>query len=143
MGDNGGPRLVSDETVRWARARYDDYVAGNVEEEVMCGEMTTIYRGLPVEKIESAAWQFFKQHVAANIFADMRQLTQELAQSGCVLWAISSSNEWVIRAGLLDFPFPTNNILAARVKVKDGKATDELIRVPTGPAKVMVNEMAH
>src|SRR5712671_6266212 len=135
MGDKDGRRLVSEETVRWARTRYDEYLAGNVEEDVMCGEMTTMYVGLPVALIESAALQFFSQHVAANIFADMRELTRELAGSGCDLWAISSSNEWVIRAGLRDFPFSASNILAATVTVKDGKATDQLIRVPTGPAK--------
>src|SRR5437763_338433 len=83
MGDNGGPRLVSEETIRWAKARYGDYLVGKVEEEVMCGEMTAMYRGLRVEKIEAAALQFFNQHVAANVFADMRELTRELALSGC------------------------------------------------------------
>jgi phosphoserine phosphatase len=135
MGESGGRRLVSEETARWARERYAGYSDGNVAEDVMCGEMTTMYNGVRVGEIESAALQFFKEHVAANIFLDMRELTRELARSGCRLWAISSTNEWVIRAGLRDFPFPAENILAAAVTVRDGVASDELIRVPTGPGK--------
>jgi phosphoserine phosphatase len=135
MGDNGGQRLVSEDTARWARSRYDSYSAGEVAEDAMCGEMTTMYSGLRVTEIESAALQFMNEHVAPNIFTDMRQLTHELAKSGCELWAISSTNEWVIRAGLRTFPFHRSNILAAAVTVKDVIASDQLIRVPTGQGK--------
>ena len=36
--------MVPDEIVRWARVRYDDYVAGKVSEDDMCAEMVTINR---------------------------------------------------------------------------------------------------
>ena len=135
MGDNQGTRIVSEKVADWARGRYADYVAGRVDEETMCGEMTSMYGGLRVSELESAAEQFFNKNVAGNIFAEMRTLTHELAAQGCQLWAISSSNEWVICAGLRDFPFPASNILAATVVVEDGAATHNLIRVPTGPTK--------
>ena len=38
--------LVSDDVVRWAWARYADYLAGKVSEDDMCAEMVTINRGL-------------------------------------------------------------------------------------------------
>ena len=38
--------LVSDDVVRWARARYAEYLAGKVSEDDMCAEMVTINRGL-------------------------------------------------------------------------------------------------
>ena len=38
--------MVSDEIVRWARARYVDYRAGKVSEDEMCGEMVTLHQGL-------------------------------------------------------------------------------------------------
>src|SRR6202140_5336845 len=38
--------VVSDEVVRWARARYADYRAGKVSEDAMCGEMVTLHQGL-------------------------------------------------------------------------------------------------
>ena len=135
MGDNQGTGIVSEKIAGWARSRYADYVAGMVDEEIMCGEMTSMYGGLRVSEIELAAEQFFNAKIAGNIFAEMRMLTHELAAQGCQLWAISSSNEWVIHAGLRDFPFPSSNILTATVVVEDGTATDSLIRVPTGPTK--------
>src|ERR1700693_5433784 len=39
--------LVSEETARWARARYAAYLAGNVSEDDMCADMVTMNRGLP------------------------------------------------------------------------------------------------
>ena len=41
-----GRGLVSDDIVRWAWARYADYLAGKVSEDDMCGEMVTLNRGL-------------------------------------------------------------------------------------------------
>ena len=40
-------RLVPAEIARWARSRYADYKAGQVAEEVMCGEMVTMHRTRP------------------------------------------------------------------------------------------------
>ncbi len=135
LGDNGGERIVSEDVTRWARARYADYLAGHVDEDVMCGEMATMYRGLRVMEIEAFAKRFIKENVCRNIFPDMRELTRQLSVVGCELWAVSSTNEWVIRAGLHDFPFPGGNILTAAVTVNDGVASGDLIRVPTGPTK--------
>jgi len=47
--------LVSDDVVRWARVRYDEYLAGKVSEDDMCAEMVTINRGLPVADVMRAA----------------------------------------------------------------------------------------
>jgi len=38
--------VVSDEVVRWARARYAEYKEGRVSEDEMCGEMVQLHRGL-------------------------------------------------------------------------------------------------
>ena len=135
LGDRGGDRIVSQKTVEWARARYDDYRAGKVDEEGMCGEMTTMYQGIPLNKLESAAKKFFTNNVERNYFAEMRELVIKLAAEGCELWAVSSTNEWVIRAGLHDLPIPATNILAAKVEIDNGIASGKLIRVPTGPTK--------
>ncbi len=51
--------LVSDDVVRWARARYEDYLVGTVSEDDMCAEMVTINRGLPVADVMHAAEEFF------------------------------------------------------------------------------------
>jgi phosphoserine phosphatase len=65
----------------------------------------------------------------------MRELVRRLHESGCEIWAVSSSNEWVIRAAMKYFGIPADRILAAKVAIEGGMATDRLIRVPSGPGK--------
>lgn len=128
--------LVSCEIVRWARPRYADYRAGKVAEDVMCGEMVTMHRGLREEIVEQAADKYFALGIAANIFPEMRKLVHRLRDSGCDVWAVSSSNQWIIRSAMRYFGIPQNRILAAEVAVENGVITDQLLRVPSGPGKV-------
>ncbi|HKT90290.1 MAG TPA: haloacid dehalogenase-like hydrolase, partial [Candidatus Sulfotelmatobacter sp.] len=58
-----------------------------------------------------------------------------LHENGCEVWAVSSSNEWVIRAGMEQFGITPDRILAATVAVENGIVTDRLLRVPSGPGK--------
>src|SRR6201995_2938654 len=51
--------LVSDEIVRWGRARYTEYRAGKVAEDVMCGEMVTMHHGLREEVVQQACDVYF------------------------------------------------------------------------------------
>ena len=127
--------LVSDEIARWARPRYADYKAGKVAEEVMCGEMVTMHRGLNETSLQAAAVRFFDQYFVNDIIPEMRGLVRRLLEAGCDIWAVSSTNEWVIRAAMRHFGIPENRILAAAVEVEAGKITDRLIRVPSGPGK--------
>ena len=127
--------LVSDQIVQWARQRYSDYKAGQVAEDVMCGEMVTMHRGLQEEVVQQACDAYFAQAIAPNIFPEMRELVQSLRKSGCDVWAVSSSNQWIIRSGMRSFGIPQNRILAAEVAVENGIITDRLIRVPSGPGK--------
>jgi phosphoserine phosphatase len=127
--------LVSEEIVRWARQRYADYKAGKVAEDVMCGEMVTMHRGMQEEVVQQACDSYFPQAIAPNIFPEMRELVQRLGASGCDVWAVSSSNQWIIRSGMRSFGIPQNRILAAEVAVENGGITDRLIRVPSGPGK--------
>ena len=127
--------LVSDEIVRWARQRYADYKAGQVAEDVMCGEMVTMHRGLQEQVVQQACDAYFVQSIALNIFTEMRELVQRLRGSRCDVWAVSSSNQWIIRSGMRSFGIPQNRILAAQVAVENGTITDCLIRVPSGPGK--------
>ena len=128
--------LVSDEIARWARPRYADYRAGNVPEEVMCGEMVTMHHGLRDEFIQQAADKYFALEMEADIFPEMRELVRRLRAAGCDVWAVSSSCQWIIRSGMRAFGIPQNRILAAEVFVENGVITDRLVRVPSGPGKV-------
>jgi phosphoserine phosphatase len=127
--------LVSSETVRWARARYADYMAGKVSEDDMCAEMVTMNRGLPEAAVEAAAVPFYEEIIASGIFPDMKALVLELRILGCDVWAVSSTSEWVIRAGMKHFGIPPDRVLAASVAAEDGRITDKVIRVPSGKGK--------
>jgi len=127
--------MVSEEIEQWARARYADYKAGNVGEEVMCGEMVTIYRGLREEVVQRATDEYFALAIAPGIFPEMRELVKRLRADGTDVWAVSSSNQWIIRSSMRHFGIPQNRILAAETAVENGVVADRLIRVPSGPGK--------
>jgi phosphoserine phosphatase len=127
--------LVSDDVVRWARARYEEYLAGKVSEDDMCAEMVTINRGLPVTDVMGAAGEFFEAKMLGGFFPEMRDLVSRLHDIGSEIWAVSSTSEWVIQAGMKHFGIPASRILAAAVAVEDGKVTDKVIRVPSGKGK--------
>jgi len=127
--------LVSDEIIHWARPRYAEYRAGRVSEEVMCGEMVIMHRGMSQADVQEAARTFFEEKFAANIFPELRHLVARLREQGCDVWAVSSTNEWVIRAAMPHFGLPEEKVLAASVEVTNGVITDRLVRVPSGPGK--------
>jgi phosphoserine phosphatase len=127
--------LVSEEVRRWARPRYADYRAGKVPEEAMCGEMVTMHHGLSEQVVQQAADTYFAQEVVAHIFPEMQELMKRLRASRCDVWAVSSTNLWVIRAAMRYFDFSQDRILAAEASVVNGTITDRLIRVPSGPSK--------
>jgi len=127
--------LVSKEVAAWARARYADYKAGKVPEDVMCGEMVTMHRGLREEIVQQACDKYFPQAIGPNIFSEMQELVRRLRQSGCDVWAVSSSNQWIIRSGMREFGIPQDHILAAEAAVENGIVADRLVRIPSGPGK--------
>jgi len=127
--------VVSDEIVRWARARHAEYKKGNVSEDDMCGEMVTLHRGLRVEEILRLSAEFFAEHFIQHIFTEMRQLIRELQSSGCDVWAVSSTNQWTIQAAMRHFGIGEDKILAALSKVENGIITDQLVRIPSGIGK--------
>jgi phosphoserine phosphatase len=65
----------------------------------------------------------------------MRELVGRLQENGCEIWAVSSSNEWVIRAGMKHFGIPESRILAATGGTRWPIVTNRLIRVPSGTGK--------
>ena len=117
------------------RERYAAYKRGEVDETTMCGEMVTMHKGVSELKLMQAAARFFDQFFAKQIFPEMRELVRRMQENGCEVWAVSSTNEWVIRAAMRHFGVPESRVLAASVKLEGGIATDRLIRVPSGPGK--------
>lgn len=127
--------LISRDVAEWATARYADYKRGKVDEETMCGEMVTIHKGVPEADIRKAAAEFIRTVVSPRMFPELRELTRCLADRGCQLWAVSSTNDWVVAEGARRFGIPPDHVLAACVACEQGIASDRLIHVPTGPGK--------
>jgi len=127
--------IVSDALVRPMRERYAAYRRDEVDESTMCGEMVTMHQGISEQEMMDAAVRFFDQMFVAQIFSEMRELVRRLQENGCEVWAVSSSNEWVIRAGMKHFGIPESRILAAKVELDGGVVTGRLIRVPSGSSK--------
>ena len=127
--------ILSDEIVRWARARYADYRAGKVSEDDMCGEMVTLHKGLRESELLRLSREYFEQNFVTRIFPEMRRLISELQNHGCDVWAVSSTNEWMIREAMKHFGIPDAKVIAAAVEIENGIITDRLIRVPSGIGK--------
>ena len=129
--------VVPEKIARWALPRYEDYKAGKVDEETMCGEMVTINAGIPERVLEEAAEEFFATVVERRIFPEMQELTHRLIKNGSKLWAVSSTNFWSICAGVKRFGISCERVLAVTVEIENGVATDRLIQVPTDEGKAV------
>jgi phosphoserine phosphatase len=127
--------LVSRSTTDWMDTRYRGYVAGKVSELQICGEMVQIYSGLREQELRDAAARYFNEYVRPHIFTEVAALVDKLRNANVKLWAVSSTNKWVVSEGVRSFGIPEERVLAAEVKVADGMITSELVDVPTGPAK--------
>jgi HAD superfamily hydrolase (TIGR01490 family) len=128
-------QIVSAEVAQAMRARYAEYKAGRVSEEEMCGEMVTMHRGITEAVMIKAASDFMTQAFPGHIFPEMQELVTRLRKNGCEIWAVSSSNEWVIRVGMKAFGIADDRILATKVELENGVITDRLVRIPSGPGK--------
>jgi phosphoserine phosphatase len=128
--------VVSREATDWIDARYRGYLKGEVSEVAICGEMVQMYQRLREEEMRRAAEVFFKAQIERNIFPEMLALVEELRGKGVDIWAVSSTNNWVIEEGVRRFGIPAERVLAVCVEVKDGMVTDVLLDVPTDEGKV-------
>jgi phosphoserine phosphatase len=129
--------LVSRSTSDWIDNRHRAYRAGEVSELVICGEMVRIYEGLRDNELRAAAARYVNEFVRPRFFAEMLDLVAALRAAGTDIWAVSSTNRWVVAEGVHDFGIPENRILAADVRVKDGVITSEILDVPTDEGKAV------
>jgi phosphoserine phosphatase len=127
--------VISAQVTRAMRARYTEYKAGKVTEDEMCGEMVTMHNGLAEADLMRACEKFLEVSFPGRIFTEVQELVRRLHEQTCEVWAVSSSNEWVIRVAMRQFGIPENRVLATAVEIKNGIVTDQLIRVPSGPGK--------
>ena len=128
-------RMVSDEIIRYETARYAEYRQGKVSEDDMCGEMVTMHQGLTEAEVQRAAAEYFDSKIVTSIFPEMRELVRRLHENGCEVWAVSSTNEWVIKDAMKYFDIPQKRVLAAAAGVENGRITGQLTRLPSGEGK--------
>ena len=129
--------LVSRNASDWIDSRYRLYLSGEVSETQMCGEMVQIYAGLQEEEMRHAAAEYFRSHIEAHIFPELRELLTKLRFRGVDIWAVSSTNSWVIEEGVRRFDIQESRVLAARARVADGRVTSDLLDVPSGEGKAI------
>ncbi len=127
--------LVSRSASDWVDTSYRAYLAGKVSEAQICGEMVQIYAGLREQELRAAAAKYVDEFVRGRVFAEMVRLVAELRKAGVEIWAVSSTNKWVVAEGVRDFGIAEERILAAEVAVADGIITSELVDVPTDEGK--------
>ena len=128
--------LVSREVVDFIDSRYRSYLRGEVSELAICGEMVQMYQGLREDEMRRVARVYFAEFVRPRIFPEIKSLIDQLHQLGTEIWAVSSTNDWVIEEGVRDFGIPADHVLAARVKVVNGVITNQVLAVPTDEGKV-------
>jgi phosphoserine phosphatase len=129
--------LVSRNASDWLDSQYRLYRSGEVSEVEMCAEMVQVYAGLREDELRKASAEYFHSKVEAHVFPEMRELVSQLQAGGTEIWAVSSTNNWLIEEGVREFGIPPERVLAARVRVKDGVITSELLDVPTDEGKAL------
>jgi phosphoserine phosphatase len=127
--------LVSRATSDWIDTRHRAYMAGHVSELEICGEMVQIYAGLHERELRAAAAQYVKDFVLSRVFPEIAALLSSLRQAGVELWAVSSTNRWVVAEGVRAFDIPDERVLAAEVRVTGGVIASEIVAVPTDEGK--------
>jgi phosphoserine phosphatase len=127
--------LVSRSTSDWIDTRYRAYMQGRVSEMEICGDMVRIYEGLREQELRAAAAHYVEQFVRPRVFSEMTSLVAAMLKAGVEIWAVSSTNRWVVAEGVRDFSIPEDRVLAAEVRVIGGVITSEIVDVPTDDGK--------
>jgi phosphoserine phosphatase len=127
--------LVSRSTSDWIDARHRAYRAGQVSELEICGEMVQIYAGLRDQELRAAAAQYVDEFVRPRVFPELVSLVANLRRAGVELWAVSSTNRWVVAEGVRDFGIAEDHVLAAEVRVVEGVISSNIVDVPTDEGK--------
>ncbi len=127
--------LVSRSTSDWIDTRYRAYRAGQVSELDICGEMVQIYAGLREVEIRAAAAHYVNEFVRQRVFPEIAALIAALRRAGVELWAVSSTNKWVVAEGVREFGIAAERILAAEVAIDEGIVAADIVDVPTDEGK--------
>ncbi len=127
--------LLSSAAARHLLQRHSSYHRGEVDEITICGEMTQIYNGLEEGAVRASAAAYLQAYVRPHFFPSMVDLLRKLQATGTDVWAVSSTNSWIIEEGLRELNILPERVLAAAVESACGMVTDRLIHVPSDEGK--------
>lgn len=127
--------LLSPEKAEWLTERHCAYHCGLVDETTICGEMVQVYAGLSERAVRDSARAYFEAEVAPHLFPVMTHLVRGLKRSGTEIWAVSSTNNWVIEEGARALDISPNRVLAACIACNSGVLHEKLLDVPSGEGK--------
>jgi HAD superfamily hydrolase (TIGR01490 family) len=127
--------LIPPEVASWMLRRYEEYMAGQVSEDDICGEMVQIHRGIEEKQVREFAAGFLASNVMPHVFPEMRTLVAKLRQQGSDIWAVSSTNNWVIEEAVKEVGISVERVLAVRLESEGGILTDRLGEITSGPGK--------
>ncbi len=129
--------LLSPEKSEWLRERHAAYHRGEVDEITICGEMVQVYAGLPESAVRQSARDYFRQEVEPHLYPVMVEVLRELKGRGVEIWAVSSTNNWLIEEGVRELGIAPDRVLAACVASSNGHITDTLLDVPSDEKKAV------
>jgi phosphoserine phosphatase len=127
--------LLSPAATEEILGRHALYHQGEVDEITICGEMTQIYRGLSERAVRESCAAYFREHVEPRFFPEMVALVHELQDAGVEVWAVSSTNNWMIEEGVRDLRIPAERVLAACVSVAEDIISNDLVDIPSDEGK--------
>lgn len=128
--------LLSAKHARRLTDRHQAYHRGEVHETAICGEMVQIYAGLTESDIRASARAYFAAEVEPHLFPVMAGLVRSLKSAGVQIWAVSSTNNWVIEEGVRALGIAPDRVLGACVRSSDeGFVTEDLVDVPSDEGK--------
>ena len=130
-----GIRVAFSRSWQLDRYRYRAYLRGEVSELAICGEMVQIYRDLRETELRQAVHTYFDTLIRPHIFPEMSEICRQLQARGATIWAVSSTNSWLIEDAMQHFGIPAERVLAARVRIANGLITEELLDNPTDEGK--------
>ena len=88
--------------------------------------LITLMAGIKEEDLKSWSSDYFETF-KHNVFPMQKELIERLHNAGVEVWVVSASNRWSVEAGALYFGIEPENVIAMKVKVKDGILTDEFV----------------
>ncbi len=135
-------QLVDAVTAATARTRLRAYQAGDIDEDTFNGYLASLHAGLPVATVAAAAREYVATHIPPALFHQMTELLGQLARSGCQIWLVSSSNQWIIEAAAPLIGVPPQQVLASAAVSVHGRVTDRLLRVPNAGGKPLALQAA-